>query len=112
MRRRFRWDPERRTMVEIDVNARTEQRAPMVVPDLPDYVSPVTGKLVSGRRQRREDLFRTHSRPYEGREQEVKQAARIQAYDEQRRDAKLDDAARRAYHQRLTPQQRREIEGR
>ena len=26
--------------------------------DLPDYVSPVTGKVVSGRRQRREDLKR------------------------------------------------------
>lgn len=27
-----------------------------VVPDLPDYISPVTGKLVSGRVQRRYDL--------------------------------------------------------
>jgi len=29
-----------------------------VVPDIPDYTSPVDGRLVSGRKQRREDLKR------------------------------------------------------
>lgn len=32
--------------------------APRVVADVPDYISPVTGKLVSGIVQRREDLKR------------------------------------------------------
>lgn len=112
MRRRWVWDPKLGQNVEVDLTARAEQRAPMVVPDIPDYVSPVTGKLVSGRRQRRDDLARTGSRPWEGLQQERKEAVRRSAHDEQRRDAKLDESARKAYHQRLTPQQRREIEGR
>lgn len=33
-----------------------ERKAPLIRPDLPDYLSPVTGELVSGRVARREDL--------------------------------------------------------
>lgn len=112
MRRRWVWDRALGKLVEVDTTARTEQRAPMVIPDLPDYVSPVTGKLVSGRRQRRDDLRRSNSRPWEGKEAEVKEAARRIAYAEQRRDAKLEHTARTLYHQKLTPSQRREIAGR
>jgi len=46
------------------------ERTHLVMPDLPDYISPVTDQLVSGRRQRREDLARTQSRPYESGERE------------------------------------------
>lgn len=28
----------------------------MIIPDIPDYQSPVTGEVISGRRQRRHDL--------------------------------------------------------
>ena len=112
MRRRYVYDPRTKEMVEIDANARTEQRAPMVVPDLPGYVSPVTGLWVEGRKQRREDLKRTNSRPWEGLQQERAEAARRERYDEQRRDQRLEHAARDAYHQRLTPAQRRLVEGR
>lgn len=38
---------------------------PYVVGDIPDYVSMASGKLVSGRVQRREDLKRTGCVPYE-----------------------------------------------
>lgn len=112
MRRRWVWDRKLGRNVEITQETRTEQRAPMIIPDLPDYVSPVTGKLVSGRRQRREDLLRTGSRPWEGLAAEKKEAERRIAHAEQTSDRRLDDGVRRAYHQRLTPQQRREIEGR
>jgi hypothetical protein len=112
VRRRYRWDPTLKEMVEIDVNARTEQRAPMVIPDIEGYQSPVTGLWVEGRKQRREDLKRTNSRPWEGLAQERKEAARQQAYAEERRDRRLEERLRSAYHQRLTPQQRREVEGR
>ncbi len=42
---------------------------PMVVSDIPDYYSVVSGKMVSGRRARRDDLARTGCRevdPSEG----------------------------------------------
>jgi hypothetical protein len=65
--------------------------------DLPDYVSPVTGKLVSGRKQRIDDLKRTDSRPWEGMEQERKEAARRKRYDDERADRQLTEAAHKAY---------------
>lgn len=83
----------------------------MIMDDLPGYVSPVTGLWVEGRRQRREDLKRTDSRPYEGREQELKEAARRTKYQEQKLDASLTKAASEAFYQ-LPPQKRRLLEGR
>lgn len=38
---------------------------PYVIGDIPDYVSPASGKVISGRVQRREDLARTGCVPYE-----------------------------------------------
>lgn len=111
MRRRYRWCPERKEMVEIDVNARTERRAPLVIPDIPDYVSPVTGKLVSGRRQRREDLLRTNSRPWEGMDSERREAQRRVAYAEQKSEERLERGIREIYHQ-MPIQHRRAVEGR
>jgi hypothetical protein len=39
--------------------------APMVVPDTPEYTSPIDGRLISGRVQRREDLKRNDCVEYE-----------------------------------------------
>ena len=39
--------------------------APMVISDTPEYVSPVTGRPVDGRRARREDLARSGCVPCE-----------------------------------------------
>lgn len=111
MRRRWVWDRNLKKLVEVDLNARTEQRAPMVVGDLPGYVSPVTGLWIEGRKARREDLKRTNSRPYEGFSQERKEAERRVAYEEQKRDTRLHDAASRAFYQ-LSPSKRRILEGR
>ena len=47
--------------------------------------------------KRREDLKRAGCRPWEGLEQEKKEAARQQAYAEQRREAALDRSAREVY---------------
>lgn len=111
MRRRFVWDPKLNELVEIDPIARAEQHAPMVVPDLPGYQSPVTGLWVEGRKQRREDLKRTGSRPYEGLESERKEAARRVAYHEQAQDRRLEERAREVFYQ-MPPERRRILEGR
>ncbi len=84
-----------------------EPKGPLVFGDLPEYQSPVTGLIVSGRRARREDLKRTGSRPYEGFQQEAKEAARRRAYVEQKTDASLTRAASEAFYQ--LPPNKREI---
>jgi putative FmdB family regulatory protein len=86
--------------------------APFVQDDIPPYVSPTTGRVIGSRTKRRDDLRRSNCREWEGMAQERAEAARRERYDEQRRDQKLEHAARDAYHQRLTPAQRRLVEGR
>lgn len=39
--------------------------APMVVSDTPEYISPATGKLIDGKKARREDLKASGCVPYE-----------------------------------------------
>jgi hypothetical protein len=110
-RRRFVWDDKLKKLVEVSTDYRQPSTDLYVIPDTPDYVSPVTGLLVSGRKQRREDLKRTGSRPYEGFAQEKQEALRRQAYIDQRHDQKLEHATRTAYHQ-MSPEKRRILEGR
>ena len=107
-----RWVQINGELVEITPNHQAPQReAPRIHADLPDYQSPIDGRIVHGRKGRREDLKRTRSRPWEGREQEEKEAARQRAYNEQRDDARLDEHARRAYYC-LSPEKRRILENR
>ena len=77
--------------------------APYGVVDIPAYVSPVTGKWINSRRERMEDLKRTDSRPWEGLEQEQKEAARRSKYDEEKQDKKLEESVVKAW-QTLTPE--------
>ena len=109
MRRRYVFDEKLQKLVEIGVDVPTPQRAPLVIPDLPGYQSPVTGLWVEGRKARREDLKRTGSRPWEGLAAEKAEAARQRAYAEKQADRKLEEAVRRAYHQ-LSPNKRRILE--
>lgn len=111
MRRKFVWDDKLRKMVEVSTDYRQARVAPDVWADTPDYVSPVSGLVVSGRKQRREDLRRTGSRPWEGMEQERKEAERRLRYADERSDRRLEDGLRRQYHQ-LPPERRRILEGR
>jgi hypothetical protein len=63
------------------------------------YVSATTGKYIDTERARRDDLKRSGCRPYEGFEQESKEAARIRAAEEKAADQKLHESVSRAYHQ-------------
>lgn len=81
-------------MVEVPWDSKQVALAPVVWDDLPGYESPVTGLWVEGRKARREDFKRTNCRPYEGREQELKEAARYKA----RLDANDDKLAEKIAH--------------
>lgn len=95
--------------------ARVFLRPPMAIVKFPaagghEYVSPVSGKPITTERQRRDDMKRHDCRPYEGFQQEAKEAQRRVAEDEKKSDAKLDDSVRKAYHQ-LSPEKRRHLGG-
>jgi hypothetical protein len=86
----------------------SEPVAPMVWGDLPAYESPVTGQMVEGRVQRREDLKRTNSRPWEGIEQEKKEAQRRKQYLAQQEEKSLEKAAWSAWYQ-MSPEKRQRL---
>jgi len=99
VRLRRRYNPITREMEDVPLDAPARAEAPEIWDDLPGYTSPVTGLWVEGRRQRREDLRRTNSRPYEGREQEQKEAAKAAAEKERRLDQLAEKMAHRAWEQ-------------
>lgn len=72
------------------------------------YESPASGKMITSRKERREDMARTNSRPWEGVAVEKQEAARHRQYIEQRQDARLHEAASRAFYQ-LDPKKRRAL---
>ena len=73
--------------------------APFGQVDIPAYVSPVTGKLIGSRSERREDLKRTGSREWEGMEQETKVAQERVKAEEKAQDAKLEESVVAAWSQ-------------
>lgn len=82
--------------------AKTEKRiytVPMSIVDIPAYESPASGKWITSRRERIEDFKRTGTRPWEGMEQEKKEAARQKAYDDAKLDAKIDHTVRKAWQE-------------
>ena len=95
MRRRYRWNPDTARLEETGPSQR--EYGSLIMTDLPGYQSPVTGKWIEGRKARREDLARTGSRPYEGIEQERKEAAKWHA----EREAKLDRRLEASTHETL-----------
>jgi len=72
------------------------------------YISHGTGEYIDTTKKRKEDLRKSKSRPWEGLESEKREAARQNAYREQKEDAKLDDTVRKAYYQ-LSPEQRKTL---
>lgn len=74
-----------------------------------EYVSPTTGRVIGTEKARRDDLARSGCRPYEGREQEAKEAAKVRAHEEKKSDTKLHESVSKAYHQ-LPPDKRRVLE--
>lgn len=99
MRRRYRWNAKLKQLVEVPLTATQESLAPLVMNDLPGYQSPVTGEWVEGRRARREDLKRSGCRPYEGREQEQKEADRYNAEQAAKEDRRLTETLSRNFYQ-------------
>lgn len=83
--------------------------APAVLGDLPGYVSPTTGRWIEGRKARRDDLARSNCRPWEGFEQERKEAQRRLKYLEEKEDRALTEAAHKAWAE-LSPEKRRILE--
>ena len=94
---------------EVTQDYTPESVAPLIFGDLPGYQSPVTGLWVEGRVQRREDLKRTGSRPWEGMTQERKEADRQKQYMNQHVENSLHENAMRSYHE-LPPSKRRILE--
>ncbi len=66
---------------------------PMIQVDLPEYVSPASGKLIRGRKQRQDDFKRTRTRPWEGRKAEMLEAQKIRDADEAKLDATIERGA-------------------
>jgi acyl transferase domain-containing protein len=91
--------------IEITNTVHSEPTGILIMADLPGYQSPVTELWVEGRAQRREDLKRTGSRPWEGLQQEKQESARQERYAEQKLDASLTRAASEAFYQ-LPPSKR------
>ena len=83
--------------------------APMGIVDIPAYVSPTSGRWINSRRERNEDLKASNARPWEGMEQEQKEAERHKAYTEQKEDQALTVAAEQAFAQ-LEPEKKRILE--
>lgn len=66
----YRWDGsdfiDKQTGEKMDIPERDGPCVPLTIQhDIPDYISPVTGKLVSGRVARREDMARAGCVEYE-----------------------------------------------
>lgn len=83
--------------------------APYGIVDIPAYVSPTTGKWINSRKQRTEDLKESGCRPWEGMEQEQKEADRQKAYREEKEDQALTKSAEIAFAQ-MEPEKRRILE--
>lgn len=103
---RKRWIYRDGEAIEVGQDYAPDPVSPLIFGDLPGYQSPVTGLWVEGRVQRREDLKRTGSRPYEGFEQESKEAARQERYQDQKLDAKIERAVSEQFYQ-MSPEKRR-----
>lgn len=108
-RKTYRWIDGVMTLVAVNGQYihQEARKAPDVIPDIPGYESPVTGKWIEGRKARREDLKRSGSRPWEGLEQERKEAAKVQ----REKDRKLDQLAERMAHSawNLAPERIRRV---
>jgi len=98
-RRRFIYPSDGSAPFEVSSDYIPEPRGPFVMGDLPAYESPVDGRPVEGRAQRREDLARHGCRPWEGMAQERKEAARQRAYADQRAEQALTRSIERSLMQ-------------
>ena len=64
---------------------------------MPAYQSPITGKWIDTPRQRRDDMARSGSRPWEGMDSERKVAENRVKFEEKKADAAIESAVVEAY---------------
>jgi hypothetical protein len=69
------------------------------------FVSPATGKVISSKTQRKEDMKASGCRDWEGIEAEKRMSARAKQYDEEALDKKIDATVRTAWAN-LSPEQK------
>ena len=103
---RRRWVYTDQGPVEVSKDYETHPRAAFVMGDIPAYTSPIDGRLIDGRKARREDLKRNNCRPWEGRDQEQKEADRRRADLDQQTDKLAERMTLSAWHS-LPPEKRR-----
>lgn len=75
-RQRWIWDPVAEKVVEVGDRELPQSAGPMVSRDIKPYACPITGKVIDGRRDHRENLARTDSRVLERGEVEHDQRRR------------------------------------
>lgn len=92
---RYYADPEQGWQDKLRMHAYPQRSASVYV--MPSYQSPVTNQWIDTPRQRREDLKRTGSRPWEGKEAETREAAKHAREAEAKLDAQLDHTVRSAW---------------
>lgn len=88
-RQSFVQDPRTGKLVPKDEYYAARPRTHMIIPDTPDYESPIDGSVISGRKQRREDLKRNGCHEYDPGERKD---------FIQRKDAEYRDQARMIEH--------------
>lgn len=82
------------------------KRAPSVYV-MPSYQSPVTGQWIDSPNQRREDMKRSGSRPWEGMESETKYAQSRAKAEEKAADVAIENAVVAAWQQ--LPSEKRKV---
>jgi hypothetical protein len=106
MRTRYIQHPETGELIPAHEYRATHRPTHYVMPDLPDYESPIDGRVVHGRAGRREDLRRSGSRPYEGREAEAREAARARKNHEAAQERAIERTAQ-AVWANMSPEKKR-----
>jgi hypothetical protein len=88
-------DPEQGWRDKLMMHAFPKRTASVYV--MPAYQSPITGKWIDTPRQRRDDMARSGSRPWEGMDSERKVAENRVKFDEKKADAAIESAVVEAY---------------
>lgn len=108
MRKSYVQDPKTGQLVPKEEFYAQQYDAPFIMGDLPDYESPIDGRVISGRAARREDLRRSGCREWEGMEQEKKEAHRWKVENERKLDQKLEQNLWRAWYS-MSPDKRKKM---
>ena len=100
-------NPEQGWIDKLMMHAYPKRSAAVYV--MPSYQSPISGKWIDTPSQRRDDLARNNCRPWEGLEQEQKEAAKRGAEEETKYDQKLESAISQTLQE--MPREKKEILG-